>query len=848
MLNNAHTIRKLLNSLRDRAYRIRHAFCSSITHQHQSSRYIRPIGVMTNLQQLSQTWYNNCTKHKILVIDASTPTPDQDSGSLDTFLTLQVLVELRYDVTFIPSDLKRRKAYTDNIVSLGVRCLHKKEIKSIEHFLAAAGKFFDVVMLYRLGVAETHLSNLRRLAPQAKIVFNTVDLHFLREERVAEVENSELLRHNAARTKAKELAMMRSVDATIVLSSAEFDLIRKAAPSVNSYLLPFFRPIPGRSHPFSKRRDIVFIGGFKHQPNIDAITYFINDVWPLVRKSIADVRLLIIGSHPTKAVYNTAKHDDRIIVVGFVKNLNDYFDSCRMSVAPIRTGAGTKGKIVTSTGYGVPCVATSLAIEGMGLTPESDILVADIPENFAAKVIKLYNDEVLWTSISNNALEYMERHFSYQAGKARLTQFFSSIIKNSCAQSLPSLSEKDQASTETFIEVKNKLTVVVEMPSFDKGGLEKVVLDSVLAFDKELFECIIVTSGTLGLLSQQAEFCGIKVVQLPDNNRGPAYRHFLEIYRPQLSISHFSHQGYPLFHALSIPNITFIHNVYAFMSDEQRNVFLRSDPYVHLYIAVSPKAATYAEHNLSVSKGKIIIIPNGLSLREHEQREKRQQRLSRKQFGIAENDYVFINPASYNLHKGHYVMAEALQIVRKTRNDIKILCVGNEINSPHIKQLRRYIKSAGLGDHMLMPGYFQNIEDVMNICDACLMPSFIEGWSIAMNEAMFYRKPLILTDTGGASEVIENNDIGILIPNEYGLSDTLDRQTLDELAYMPHHYKIAAIVAEAMMNFADNRQYWKHAGELGRMKIYSRHSFSGVVKQYEELMVQVAQHSFVETL
>ena len=186
---------------------------------------------MTNLQQLSQTWYNNCTTHKILVIDASTPTPDQDSGSLDTFLTLQVLVELRYDVTFIPSDLKLRKAYTNNIVSLGVRCLHKKEIKSIEHFLVAAGKFFDVVMLYRLGVAETHLSNLRRLAPQAKIVFNTVDLHFLREERVAEVENSELLRHNAARTKAKELAMMRSVDATIVLSSAEFDLIRKAAPS-----------------------------------------------------------------------------------------------------------------------------------------------------------------------------------------------------------------------------------------------------------------------------------------------------------------------------------------------------------------------------------------------------------------------------------------------------------------------------------------------------------------------------------------------------------------------------------------------------------------------------------------
>lgn len=810
--------------------------------------YILRKDRLTHIKHVSQTWYNNDHKHKILVIDASTPTPDQDSGSLDTFLALQVLVELHYDVTFIPSDLKRNKNYTSNIASLGVRCLHKKEIYSIENFLSATGKFFDVVMLYRLGIAESHLPNVRKLAPQAKIVFNTVDLHFLREERIAEVENSELLRSNAARTKAIELAMMRSVDATIVLSSAEFDLVRNVAPSVNCYLLPFFRRIPGRSNPFSKRKDIVFIGGFKHQPNIDAITYFINDVWPLVRRRIADVHLLILGSHPTKAVYNSAKNDDRIKVVGFVKNLNDYFDICRMSVAPIRTGAGIKGKIVTSAGYGVPCVATSLAIEGMGLTPESDILVADTPAIFAEKVIKLYNDEVLWTSISNNALEFMESQFAYQAGKTRLELFFSSIIQESREQSLPSPPEKDQASAERSIGVKNKLTVVVEIPSFDKGGLEKVVLDSVVAFDKELIDCIIVTSGALGHLSQQAEACGIKVVQFPDNNREFAYQHFLEMHRPQLSISHFSHQGYPLFHALSIPNITFIHNVYAFMSDEQRNIFLRSDPYVQLYIAVSPKAATYAEHNLSVSKDKIIIIPNGLSLSEHEQREKRDQCLSRQQFGFAKNDYVFINPASYNLHKGHYVMVEALKIVRKTRNDIKILCVGNEINSPHIKQLRKYIKSVGLTDHMLMPGYFKNIEDVMRICDACLMPSFIEGWSIAMNEAMFYRKPLILTDTGGASEVIENNDIGILIPNEYGLSDSLDRQTLDELAYTPHRYKISALIANAMINFADNRQYWKQAGELGRQKIYSRHSFSCVVKQYEELMVKVAQQSLVETL
>jgi glycosyltransferase involved in cell wall biosynthesis len=112
---------------------------------------------------------------------------------------------------------------------------------------------------------------------------------------------------------------------------------------------------------------------------------------------------------------------------------------------------------------------------------------------------------------------------------------------------------------------------------------------------------------------------------------------------------------------------------------------------------------------------------------------------------------------------------------------------------------------------------------------------------------MFYRKPLILTDTGGASEVIEKNDIGILIPNEYGLSDTLDLKTLDELAYKPHQYKISGMVADAMLNFADNREYWRQAGELGRQKIYNRHSLDNVISHYEKLMTEVAQHNRSDT-
>ena len=846
--------RKLSNSVKKRKRKIRYALFSILANHSFTRRYLPQNDSIVDLKVLAKIWYGGGNKPKILVIDLSTPKPDQDSGSIDTFLTLKVLVELSYDVTFIPSNLQHLVKYTDDISALGVRCLNSRDMHSIEHFLSVAGKYFDVVMLYRVNVAEDHLPNVHKFAPQAKTVFNTVDLHFLRQERIAELENSSIERKKAEITKSQEFAVMRSADATIVVSSRELELIRQTDQSVKAYHLPFFRHIPGRTQPFTERRDIVFIGGFEHIPNVDAILYFIHEIWPFVRRYSSDVNLLILGSNPPETIYQAAHDDERIKVIGYVQDLGDYFNTCRISVAPLRIGAGIKGKIVTSAVYGVPCVATGLAVEGMGLTEGKEILVADEPHLFAEEILRLYSDEKLWNDISENALEFMNIHFSYEAGKKRLKRFFSALMENTQEECVAPLAATDHASgngsylslirpAETSIGNKEKIKVVVELPSFDKGGLEKMVLDSVLAFDKERFYCVIVTLGSLGHLSQKAEENGIKVVQLPEINSASAYERFLKLYRPDIAISHFSYHGYPLFKALTIPNITFIHNVYAFMSDEQRNSFIQSDPDVNVYISVSSKAAAYAVHNLGVSKEKIIVIPNGLSLSEHKQREKRKPGLTRQQFGLSDSDYVFINPASYNLHKGHYVMADALKRVLKTRNDIKILCVGNEIYPPHVQQLRKYINTSGLADHMIMPGYFNNIEDAFGICDACLMPSFIEGWSIAMNEAMFYRKPLILTDTGGASKVIENNDIGILIPNEYGLSDTLNLKTLDDLAYRPHQYKITGLVADAMLNFADNRHYWKQAGELGRQKILNSYALDDVVIQYEKLMAEVAQNN-----
>ena len=383
-----------------------------------------------------------------------------------------------------------------------------------------------------------------------------------------------------------------------------------------------------------------------------------------------------------------------------------------------------------------------------------------------------------------------------------------------------------------------RLRVIIELASFDKGGLEKVVLDFALAFDRARIEVTIVTPGTLGHLARRAEQAGIRVVGLPGPNV-KLYERELDRLSPDLAISHFSELGYRLFKRRGIPNITFIHNVYAFLGDKARREFRANDRFVDRYISVSKKATRYAVSNLGVSGDKVVTIPNGLIIAEHEMRERRPVALTRQELGLGDRDYVFVNVASYNLHKGHYLMADAMRRVLQRRSDIKILCVGNVIVPQHAEALRGYLREQGLADHILLPGYYENVEDPLRIADAFLLPSFIEGWSIAMNEAMFYGKPMILSDIGGAAEVIDNSDIGLLLPTEYEDFTKLDSRMLDALTYTPHSYRTAPLLADAMMDFANDPLRWKAAGLRGRDKIYRHYDFPMIIRQYEDVIREV---------
>ncbi|HTQ98640.1 MAG TPA: glycosyltransferase [Candidatus Acidoferrum sp.] len=368
--------------------------------------------------QLPQLEKERAMLKRALVVDARVLMPDNDSGSLRMFNLLQILQSLGYKVTFIPDNLQYHERYTPMLQAIGVECWYAPYHANVAQHLQQHGRLYDVVLLSRADVAENNIDDVLRFAPQAKVLFDTVDLHFLRERRQAALSGNKLEAEAAELRRLQELGIARRAHTTLVVSPVEIEVFKQEAPDVNVALVSNIHAVHGRGQPWAAREHIVFIGSFEHPPNIDAMHYFIDDVFPLLQQRRPGIKLLIVGAHAPRSLTN--KGNALIEFKGFVPELMPLFDSVRLSIAPLRYGAGVKGKINTSMAYGVPVVASTVAAEGMGLQHGVDVLVADTPQDFAAAIVSAYDDEAQWNRLSDAALANLERHFSFAVATAQL--------------------------------------------------------------------------------------------------------------------------------------------------------------------------------------------------------------------------------------------------------------------------------------------------------------------------------------------------------------------------------------------------------------------------------------------
>lgn len=351
---------------------------------------------------------------RILVIDTMTPDPTRDSGSVRLCHILSLLNTDGWSIDFLADYSDASAADVARLAKLGVILQREHPLR----WLQREGAALDAVMLCRLPIADQYVGAVRRHAPRARLLFDTVDLHFIREQRAAELTGAPGLARHARRSRRRELAMIGNCDVTLVVSESERDILAAEVPGARVEVVSNIHEAHGRARGFEGRSGLLFVGGVGHPPNEDAVRWFADQVLPILREHDPELVFHVVGD--IDASTRRAIERPGVIAHGRVANLTPLLEQSLLSVAPLRFGAGVKGKVNQAMSHGLPVVLTTIAAEGMYLTHEVNAMIADDPAGLAEVILNVRADPALWTRLSDNGLDNIRRHFSVEHARATL--------------------------------------------------------------------------------------------------------------------------------------------------------------------------------------------------------------------------------------------------------------------------------------------------------------------------------------------------------------------------------------------------------------------------------------------
>ncbi|MDD5274975.1 MAG: glycosyltransferase [Methylovulum sp.] len=353
---------------------------------------------------------------RALVIDYQTPRPDIDAGSYAAIQEMRLLQSLGFKVTFVPENLAYLGQYTEFLQRLGIETICAPFASTMQEFLEKRGNEFDVVYITRYYVAKNNLNLVRQYAPQAKVLFCNADLHFLRELRDGIEQNNQAMIDRACAIRDEELAIMRRVDVTLSYNTIEHAVILSHNSNDTKVVTcPWVVDITANPPKFSDRSDIAFLGGFGHPPNKAAVLFFVNHVMPILHHQLPEAKFRIYGSNVPEDIEKL--QSDNVIIEGYIEDVADVYDSCRVFVAPLLAGAGIKGKVIDALAHGTPSVLTPIAAEGTPLRHGLEVMIAETAQEWADAVTRLYTEQTLWEKTSAAAREFARQHYSFENGR-----------------------------------------------------------------------------------------------------------------------------------------------------------------------------------------------------------------------------------------------------------------------------------------------------------------------------------------------------------------------------------------------------------------------------------------------
>ena len=382
-----------------------------------------------NGQHLFHARDKSHAKKTIVFIDHYVPFFDKDAGSRSTFMYVRAMVALGYNVKFLGANFFPHQPYTQVLQDLGVEVLYGDRFaRNWAKWFKENAKFIDTIYLHRPHITEDFIAELIALTPKPKLVYFGHDLHFVRAQRQFEITRDSTFQKESEDWYRREMVIMEQVDLVLYPSDQEVLRVQQEKPGITVKQLPLYQLAAPKPYVQAGRAGMLFVGGFNHTPNVDGLLWFVRQILPSV--STKDITLHIVGSAAPQEVLDLASN--HIIVHGYLSDseLALLYQTCRLSIVPLRYGAGVKGKVLEAMQAGVPIVTTSVGAEGI---PGANSLfhIADSEMSFAKAVDELYNSEPLCQAFVAEYHAVIDQHFSEKAIHTFIEQHFFDTEVNS---------------------------------------------------------------------------------------------------------------------------------------------------------------------------------------------------------------------------------------------------------------------------------------------------------------------------------------------------------------------------------------------------------------------------------
>jgi O-antigen biosynthesis protein len=367
------------------------------------------------------------TTKRVLVCSPVMPEYDRESGSRRIFDLIEFLRDAGWAVSFAATATGGgAERYAKMLQQRGVATfLGLDRMESV----IGAGRF-DLAILAFWEFAESLMPTIRAHSPATRVIVDTIDLHFVRHARGIFLEPSRALDPEYAYQMAREVNVYAAADGVLAVSQKEADLINDLiGDPASAHVVPDGEDLPPSELPFAEREGILFIGNFRHPPNVEAARYLCTEILPkLDPATMAEHPVYIVGNALNETVRGYGDGLAHVRMVGWVPSVLPYLQRARVSIVPLLHGAGTKRKLIQALMAGTPTVSTSMGIEGLNLQDGEHVMVADDPATFADSIARLLEDTELWERLARQGCNHVTTAHSREAARVRLIQTVSTIL------------------------------------------------------------------------------------------------------------------------------------------------------------------------------------------------------------------------------------------------------------------------------------------------------------------------------------------------------------------------------------------------------------------------------------